>query len=74
MKWQNQRSDPHFQRPPFSKADILKTGLNLNNVKVPYHLTRTCYKDQDLACGKCGSCAERLEAFEIIGVEDPIKY
>ena len=61
-------------RAPFlmqSKYDILKWGLAAN---VPYHLTRTCYKDQELACGKCGSCTERLEAFSKHGVVDPIKY
>jgi len=58
----------------YTKAEIIKTGLNLKSVEVPYHLTRTCYKDQELACGKCGSCFERLEAFEELGLTDPIKY
>jgi len=53
------------------KTGILKIGLDIN---VPYHLTRTCYKDQPLSCGKCGSCVERLEAFNNIGLNDPIKY
>lgn len=53
------------------KEGILKWGLA---AKVPYHLTRTCYEAQELACGKCGSCRERLEAFEALGVADPIKY
>lgn len=53
------------------KEDILKWGVEHH---VPYHLTRTCYKDQQLSCGKCGSCVERLEAFNKIGKEDPVKY
>lgn len=57
-----------------SKGDIIRMGLALNNIKVPYHLTRTCYKEQELACGKCGSCVERLEAFKEVGVPDPIQY
>lgn len=56
------------------KASILKRGLEDFKVPVPYHLTRTCYKDQELSCGKCGSCTERLEAFYNLGIEDPIKY
>jgi len=40
----------------------------------PYHLTRTCYKDQPIACGRCGACQERLEAFRNNGIEDPIEY
>lgn len=55
----------------YDKGRILKEGLFLN---VPYQLTRTCYKDQELACGKCGSCNERLEAFQNIGEIDPLKY
>jgi len=55
------------------KGDILLKGFNFLPV-VPYHLTRTCYKDQKKSCGKCGSCIERLEAFEKVGVTDLIDY
>lgn len=54
-----------------SKADIVKLGLEL---KVPYELTWSCYKGQELACGKCGTCIERLEAFNLNNTEDSIKY
>lgn len=47
-----------------NKGDIVKKGLDLG---VDYSLTWTCYKGEDLACGKCGSCSERLEAFEQAG-------
>ena len=53
------------------KASIIQQGIK---IEVPYYLTRTCYKDQPLSCGKCGSCVERLEAFEKNGITDPIKY
>ena len=53
------------------KGDIVILGKKLN---VDYSLTWTCYKGQEYACGKCGSCVERLEAFEKAGIEDPIKY
>lgn len=53
------------------KKDILIEGLALG---VPYHLTRTCYTPDELACGKCGSCRERLEAFAFVGVKDPLPY
>ena len=59
---------------PFVHTD--KTGIiewGLAN-KVPYSLTRTCYKDQELSCGKCGSCTERLEAFQANHIKDPIWY
>jgi 7-cyano-7-deazaguanine synthase len=57
----------------FDKTSILKLGYSLKN-PVPYELTRTCYKDQEFSCGKCGSCTERLEAFANIGKNDPIQY
>lgn len=53
------------------KDDIVIIGKNLN---VDYSLTWTCYKGKDKACGKCGSCVERLEAFEKARVKDPIEY
>lgn len=56
-----------------AKADIIRIG-NLTHPKAPYDLTRTCYKNQPLACGKCGSCIERLEAFNLLGMKDPILY
>jgi len=53
------------------KGDIAIRGKELN---VDYSLTWTCYKGKELACGKCGSCIERLEAFEKTGTKDSIKY
>lgn len=53
------------------KTQILELGTQ---IQVPYNLTRTCYKNQEYSCGKCGSCQERLEAFNTLGIDDPIKY
>lgn len=53
------------------KGDIAIRGKQLG---VDYSLTWTCYKGGELACGKCGSCQERLEAFKKAGMVDPIKY
>ena len=54
-----------------SKTGIVERGLAL---AAPYHLTRTCYKYQAHACGECGSCVERLEAFANNQATDPITY
>lgn len=54
------------------KAEIIKLGLSLP--AVPYHLTRSCYKNQPVSCGKCGTCKERLEAFATLGKKDFIQY
>jgi 7-cyano-7-deazaguanine synthase len=54
-----------------TKADILRTGMKLG---VPYEHTWSCYRNQDKACGTCGSCHFRLEAFAAVGIRDPIMY
>lgn len=53
------------------KGDIALRGKILN---VDYSLTRTCYTSGRKACGKCGACVERLEAFGKAKMEDPIEY
>ena len=57
----------------YDKFDILKIGYAFKE-PMKYELTRTCYKDQPLSCGKCGSCVERLEAFSRLNKTDPIEY
>jgi 7-cyano-7-deazaguanine synthase len=54
-----------------SKTDILQKGLELG---VNYGRTWSCYKGQELACGQCPTCAERLQAFANVGVVDPLPY
>lgn len=66
-----------FVMAPFlnlDKTEILKIGFTKVGVPVPYHLTRTCYKNQAVSCGRCGSCSERLLAFANIGMKDHIEY
>lgn len=54
-----------------SKADIAKLG---DEYLVPFDLTWSCYKGGKKHCGKCGTCVERIEAFHLAGVEDPVEY
>lgn len=54
-----------------SKTDILTDGLSMN---LDYSQTWTCYNGREKACGKCGACQERLEAFEENQAIDPISY
>jgi len=54
-----------------SKRDIVKKGVELG---APFQLTWSCYRDSEVACGVCDSCALRLRAFQEAGVEDPIPY
>ncbi|MFC6768867.1 7-cyano-7-deazaguanine synthase QueC [Natrinema soli] len=54
-----------------SKTDIAERGVEL---EVPYKHTWSCYRENEPACGTCDSCAFRLQAFQTIGVRDPIEY
>lgn len=61
-------------RTPFinmTKTDILRLGMVLH---VPYEHTWSCYRNPDVACGTCGSCHFRREAFATVGLRDPILY
>jgi 7-cyano-7-deazaguanine synthase len=54
-----------------TKVDILRIGIRLG---VPYEHTWSCYRNEGPACGRCGSCHFRLEAFQEIGMQDPLHY
>jgi 7-cyano-7-deazaguanine synthase len=54
-----------------TKTDILRVGIELD---VPYEHTWSCYRNEGKACGTCGSCHFRQEAFAAIGRKDPIEY
>jgi len=55
----------------WSKTEIAERGQELD---VPYEQTWSCYRESPPACGTCDACAYRLEAFQRIGVRDPIEY
>ncbi len=54
-----------------SKANIVSAGNRLN---VPFADTWSCYKGLQKHCGRCGTCVERREAFDLAGVVDPTEY
>lgn len=54
-----------------TKAEIVGLGHGLG---VDYRFTWSCYKGGEMHCGRCGTCVERREAFELSGVEDPTHY
>jgi 7-cyano-7-deazaguanine synthase len=64
----------------WSKADIVRAGSMMLNAEgthvspVPYGLTWSCYRGEDMACGKCPTCVERLEAFWLADRKDPLAY
>lgn len=54
-----------------TKAQIVSRGMELG---VPYHLTWSCYRGREKACGTCDSCILRLKGFREAGIEDPVEY
>lgn len=53
------------------KEDIAARGHDLG---VDFSQTWSCYKGGDIHCGRCGTCVERREAFQIAGIPDPTEY
>jgi len=53
------------------KWEVVKLGAELG---APFHLTWSCYRSEDIACGRCESCILRLKAFRKAGIKDPITY
>lgn len=79
----NLESDRVDWKLPFidgNKTTILKSMIkSCNKLGIDFDIvlgnTNTCYNPKKgKACGKCGSCTERLEAFQNIGQDDPVKY
>lgn len=54
-----------------SKANIVREGIRLG---VPFADTWSCYQGGERHCGRCGTCVERREAFDLAGVVDPTLY
>ena len=54
-----------------TKADIVTDGAAHGT---PFAETWSCYKGGEVHCGRCGTCVERREAFNLAGVDDPTTY
>ena len=54
-----------------TKADIARKGKELG---IDYSKTWSCYKGEDVHCGKCGTGVERREALRDAGIEDTTIY
>ena len=51
------------------KSEIVLKGMELG---APLHLTWSCYKNTEKACGLCDSCILRLKGFREAGVEEKV--
>jgi 7-cyano-7-deazaguanine synthase len=63
----------HSPLVSLGKKETIELGLSLG---VDYSLTWTCYDPQPgaLSCGRCESCRLRLQAFDKLGIADPLPY
>ena len=55
----------------YSKADIAVLGAQC---AAPLELSWSCYEGGERHCGRCGTCVERIEAFQEAGIFDPTSY
>lgn len=53
------------------KEDVVRAGMEL---QVPFAFTWSCYEGGDKACGKCATCMDRIRAFALNGIQDPVEY
>ena len=54
-----------------SKADIARRGKELG---IDYSETWSCYKGEEVHCGKCATCIERKAALAEAGINDTTIY
>lgn len=54
-----------------SKKEIVELGTRLG---APLHVSHSCYRGGEKACGVCDSCKLRLKGFREAGLVDPVPY
>lgn len=82
--WNSEKVDYISPFVHIDKGEVLKSGVDSmerlgfskDEIMEVLRNTHTCYSPNDKgeSCGKCGSCRERLEAFDKMGMTDPITY
>ena len=59
---------------PYSTLTKVDIARDSHKYQVPIGKTWSCYKGEDLHCGRCGTCIERIEAFQLAKVKDTTVY
>lgn len=59
---------------PYLHLDKTEIARDSSKYAVPVADTWSCYKGQQIHCGRCGTCVERREAFHLANIEDPTEY
>jgi 7-cyano-7-deazaguanine synthase len=70
----NQALQIHKIRIVLPLANLTKIQVleKASEWKVPFDCTWSCYWDKSAPCGECVSCKERAEAFQQLGLSDPL--
>lgn len=67
----------------YAQVDLLRPFISLNKAQiategaklgVDFSRTWSCYVGGAQHCGRCGTCVERREAFQMAGLPDPTTY
>jgi len=59
---------------PLAEMDrkrVLELAIDL---RVPIELTWSCHNNGNAHCGKCYACRQRIEAFNLLGLKDPVLH
>ena len=54
-----------------NRKEIIRLAIKL---KVPIELTWSCHREGTVHCGSCYACRQRLEAFDDLGLKDPVFF
>ncbi len=54
-----------------NRKEIIRLAIKL---KVPIELTWSCHREGAVHCGSCYACRQRLEAFDDLGLKDPVFF
>jgi len=54
-----------------TKTEVFTLGATMH---VPYELTWSCLRAEDLHCRQCTACSDRRRAFAAAGLADPARY
>jgi len=54
-----------------NRKQIIRLAIKL---KAPIELTWSCHREGTVHCGSCYACRQRLEAFDELGLKDPVFF
>jgi 7-cyano-7-deazaguanine synthase len=67
-------NEPYVIVLPLAEMDRKKIINLAIELRVPLELTWSCHNKGEVHCGRCYSCLQRFEAFDSLGIEDPVLY